>query len=90
MGKRTLPADATEDMFQTQLKRAVREVEERELGVSSHPDVRFVLTINAEELLAQHPSNDTLRGLVRIVHQRGPAVNVALVNPLGTIEDTEV
>ncbi|MFJ8313986.1 MULTISPECIES: hypothetical protein [unclassified Streptomyces] len=91
-GKQALPPDAGVRAYVSQLKSALREIEVRKLGPEAaaqklgplglrSTEDRFVLFIDAEELLARHPGNDEVRMLLAAVQQRGPAVDVVLSSP---------
>ncbi|MFF4205727.1 hypothetical protein ACFYZ8_34325 [Streptomyces sp. NPDC001668] len=88
VGKAALPPDADAQLVVRQLRRALHEVEVRELGPaaaaerfgpftgsSDSPHMRYVLPLSAG-LLERHRDHAELLDLYRTLQLRGPGVNV--------------
>ncbi|MFK0119231.1 hypothetical protein [Streptomyces sp. NPDC090994] len=94
-GKPPLPVDADAGQIATVLRRALHTVQCRELGseaaqqqfgpFADTADSRVTVLIDEDELRIRHPGHSEVHQLARAVRERGPAVNVVLVQPKPTM-----
>lgn len=79
MGK-TVPRGTDIEVCRNVLRRAVREMEDREAEGRADA-ITYYVVVDDQWLLAEHPDDNQLRDLLDAVRHRGPAVDVRLQRP---------